>query len=161
MSNTVTFDRTYADFGGEVREFEKAPEVIAAINVLMKEWPYSIEDFLGARFTAEWLGSDQRPAKVRDLNDHDLIFEMGDTGFYELVLRNDRGDSVYGGWLIGLEPVVVTDEVVHGHRVILTTLEDGTQQRHDYFPNLGYGPASGASAMALGRETQDMLRRAV
>jgi hypothetical protein len=158
MSGTIQFNRTYCEYGPQVRDFEKTPDVIAVIDHFIGLWGYSVGDLMGTRFTAQWLGDGEKSGKAED--ELDLMIEMNATGFFEIVLRNGNGDSQYGGWLYGKQPVVVSDDIVNGYRVILTTGDDGSQLRHEFIPSIGYEPVAGAKALPLRSQKRKAMRRA-
>ena len=141
--DTVKFDRTYADFGPKVRDFERSAEVIQVVEGFMKQWNYSLLDLMGSEFTAQWLREGEMPEN--DPDTLDLIFEIATQGFYEIVLRDGDGNAVYGGYLFGVQPVKITDEIVNGYRVLLATQADGGEARYGFSPGAGYTLMPGAT----------------
>lgn len=150
MSRTMIFDRSFVELGRDLQPDEKEPGVLASIEFFMKEWGYSFGELVGAQFSTHWLG--EGDSSGRSPGEMDLVIEMNGSGFFEIVLRS-KGRAVYGGWLEGMRPIVVSDEEVNGHRVVLTTLADGSQLRHEYLPGYGYGSIAAAAAplRSLGR----------
>lgn len=148
MSGTLKFDRTYLDFGTQVRPIEKTADVASVFEDILTTWGYDVGDQIGGMFSAQWLGEGERP--TNDTDRLDLIFEITGEPYFEIALRGETGVASYGGWLFGKQPVVVTDEIVNGHRVLLTTLEDGAQLRHEFFADAaGYLPSDSVTEMPL------------
>lgn len=156
MSN-FKFNRTYADFGGEIRPFEKAPEVVAEIEYFMGFWGYTLSNLLGAKVSAHWLREGE--AGPNDPDNLDLVFEMVGEPYFEIVLRDGNGNAHYGGYLYGQQPVEAKDDIINGYRVIYTEL-DGAKIRHEYDPIDGYLPVFGASVVPLGVAKRTRTRKA-
>ena len=157
MSGVIAFNRSYTEYGPQVRGFEKSPDVIAVIDHFMSLWSYSVGNLIGGRFTTQWLAEGENDGKDED--QLDLVVQMTDTGFFEVILRNGVGDSQYGGWLFGMLPVTLTDEIVNGYRVIATTAEDGSQVRHEFLPDVGYEPIAAAKVLPLRSQKRKAMRR--
>ena len=116
---------------------------------------------INAKISAIWLGEGEKPAG--DVENLDLLFKMGAPGepFIEIILRSTGNFPVYGGWLEG-QSADVTDEIVNGHRVLVTTL-DGTKLRWEYALDAGQyvpaGPMAGAKmSTAVARKLQRKSR---
>ncbi len=138
MSGTITFNRTYADYDPSVRDFEKAPEISEILSYVLCTYNYPVSALIGGKFSAVWLKEGDR--KGADKDDLDLIFEMRDQGFFEIILRDENYAPVYGGYLLAGKSVTVTDEVVSGYRVIVVTHDDHSETRHEFQPGIGYEP---------------------
>ncbi|GGX60957.1 hypothetical protein GCM10007385_32780 [Tateyamaria omphalii] len=147
MSGKLKFGRTYADFGKDVRGFEKTPEVIAVVEEFMELWGYSLLDLLGAEFSAQWLRAGESPMNSEDTLD--LIFEIESQGFFEIVLRDGDGTAFYGGYLSGVQHVRFTETIVNGYRTLVTTAGDGAETLHEYTPGIGYRPVFAEGVMPL------------
>lgn len=147
MAGEMQFNRTYADFGPQVRDFEKSPEVVAVVEDFMDLWDYTLLDLMGAEFSAHWLKKGERPANSPDTLD--LIFEIASQGFFEIVLRDGDGNAIYGGYLFGAQPVGATETIVNGYRTLITTASDGSEILHEYTPGEGYAPAFAAGVTPL------------
>ena len=122
MSGTLKFDREYAEFAPQVRDFERADDVgLVVTEFLWDEGApfYAIGELMEARINAVPLG-DGDPSSEELI---DLVFRMpakwsGGGFYYEIVLRVEGG-AVYAGWIFG-ETLRVGDDVVNGHRVLET-----------------------------------------
>jgi hypothetical protein len=132
MAGTLKFNREFAEFGPQIRNFEKADDVGLVVTEFMWDGGvpfYSIGNLMGARINAVPLGDGDPPSEELI----DLVFRMptGVEGsfYYEIVLRVEGG-AAYAGWLFG-ETVSVRDEVVNGHRV-LETIAGGETLRYTY-----------------------------
>ncbi|MGP9819815.1 hypothetical protein ACTZWW_07350 [Salinarimonas sp. NSM] len=159
MSGNANFNRVYIDFGSQVRDFEKAVEVLAVVDFIQGAWGYGIGNLAGAKFGAQWLRAGENAQKREE--DLDLILQMVDAPFFEIVLRDGANGSRYGGWLEGGLPLQITDEVVNGYRVLTTTLADGSPLRHEFVDaELGYQPVPGAAAVPLRSQKRKGMRKA-
>ena len=127
MAGTLKFNREYAGFGPQIRDFEKDNDVGIVVTEFL--WDsgvpfYSIGALMKARINAVPLGDGDPPSE--DLID--LVFRMPtateDSFYYEIVLRVE-GAAAYGGWIFG-ETLSVLDDVVNGHRVLETSVSGET-----------------------------------
>ena len=160
MSGALKFDRTYIDFGPKVRDVEKTADVVAAYEDMLTMYGYPCGDQVGAHFTAQWLGEGEKPEN--DPETLDLIFEIPNQPFLEIILNGRGTEARYGGWLSGAQPVTVTDEIANGFRVLMATQPDGSEVRHEYNPGLSqYLPTATATALPLAAARRMSLRRAV
>ena len=160
MAGTIQFNRDYAAFGSQVKPYEKADDVGLVVTEFLCLWFYPIGALVNAKISAIWLGEGEKPAG--DTENIDLLFKMGSSGepFIEIILRSTGNPPVYGGWVAG-DSVDVTDEIVNGQRVLVTTLE-GSKLRWEYtldadpFPQyVLVGPAAGAKmSTAASRKLQ-------
>lgn len=158
MAGNMQFNRTYIDFGPEVNAWEKTPDILAAIETFFTLWGYDPMEEIGNKVTAQWLGEGEKPANQKE--GVDLIFEMKGQPFFEIVLNTPGQDAVYGGYVYGKQPVEVTDEIVNGYRVLVSTGEDGAKIRHEFDPGQSwYLPVAAASAVPL-NAARRMLRKA-
>ena len=159
MSGNTKFNRSYLDFGPDVRPFETTADVVSVYEDILTMWNYDLGDQIGALFSAQWLREGERPEN--DPETLDLIFRINGAPFFEIILKDGTNGARYGGWLFGAEPVVVTDEIVDGYRVILTADADGSQLRHEYSAAAAtYGPVAPVAAMPLSAARRMGLRRA-
>ncbi|WP_299289059.1 hypothetical protein [uncultured Tateyamaria sp.] len=133
MSGTLQFNREFAEFGPQVRNFEKADDVGFVVTELLWDGGapfYAIGELMDARINATPLGEGD-PAS-EELIDLVLRFPTrgeGDGFWFEIVLRVEGG-AAYAGWIFG-EELAVTDEIVNGHRV-LEASAGGTTLRYVY-----------------------------
>ena len=141
MSGTLKFNRRYLVHGARMEPFESGTDTIAVIEEIMALWDYGIGDLLDGAFCTGRLSG--RPATGEEQR-RDLILEIPGRAFFEIVLSGHNGRARYGGYLVGGLPVVASDERVNGYRVLLTTLPDGQQLRHEYSIDNGYGYAPAA-----------------
>lgn len=159
MSVKMKFNRSYLDYGPDVRPFETTADVVSVYEDILTMWNYDLGDQIGALFSTHWLGESERPEN--DPDTLDLIFQINGAPFFEITLQDGTNGARYGGWLFGAKPVVITDEVVDGYRVILTTDMDGSQLRHEYNAAVAsYGPVAPVAAMPLSAARRMGLRRA-
>ncbi len=138
MSGRFNFVRTYAQYGADIRDFEKSPAVSAVLSVVLSKFEYPASSLLGARLTTQWLRAGNAPGNDASLMA--LIFEMQGGGFVEIVLRKTVGTAFYGGWLEKGNSYRITNEVVNGYRVIDVTKPCGEIRRHVYAGRFGYQP---------------------
>jgi len=130
MVGELKFTRDYAQYGDDVRDFEKASDVGAVLAETLRRYSYPYNVYIGQKFTSIWLREGE--PKSKDPEDLDLIFVAGGQGFLEIVLRDQGFDAVYGGWLVDGESVEVTNEIVNGYRVINVTMQSGETERHEF-----------------------------
>ncbi|MEM7683355.1 MAG: hypothetical protein AAF293_00920 [Pseudomonadota bacterium] len=160
MAGTIQFNREYISFGDDVEDYEKTPDIVVAWEEMLARWGYPCGGQIGAKFSAQWLQDRERPEN--DPETLDLLFLIPDQPYIEIILNSGTSDARYGGWLSGSAPVDVTDEIVNGYRVLVTTLSDGSRQRHEYDPVTGeYGPAGSATALPIAAARRRGLRVAV
>lgn len=153
MSGTIQFNRSYAEFGPQVRPFEASTAVSFVLTGIMCEWQYPMNALIGCEFSAQWLGEGEKGPN--DPEDLDLIFRMNATdlsdAYYEVILRDGNMVPTYGGWIVPANSIEVLDEIVNGYRVIVAKTNDG-DIRHEFDPTLGVGgqyvPASSVAAAA-------------
>lgn len=122
MAGMVRFNRSYADYGDQVRQFEKTIQIGDVITEFL--WYggspyYSANQLINSKISSVWLGEGERPDN--DPNNLDLIFRMDPLSpdswtDFEVILRNN-GNPVYGGFFFGAE-IFVTDVIVAGHRAV-------------------------------------------
>lgn len=145
MSSQVRFNDTFADFSQDVRAADRSPEVVDVVEDFVDRWGYGLGDLFGASFTTVALRENGAGG--------DLIFKLTRPSFYEIVLRDDHGGATYGGYLYGAEKVRVTDKLINGYRVIVTSDTNGHEILHHYSPGLGYAPvfASGVVPLSVAR----------
>lgn len=140
MAGQLQFNRDYAAFGAQVRDFEKSDDVGYVVSEFLwyDGYPfYPVGALIEAQINAVWLGAGEAP----DTSKIDLIFRMRsfedpDAGpfFFEIVLR-DGDFSIYGGYAIG-SALSVTDEIVNGHRVLESEFH-GESLRYTFDPAAG------------------------
>ncbi len=160
MAGTIQFNREFISFGNGVQDYEKTPDIVVAWEDMLALWGYPCGGQIGAPFSAQWLAEDERPEN--DPEKLDLLFLIPDQPFIEIILNSGTSDARYGGWLHGSAPVDVTDEAVNGYRVLITTLPDGSRQRHEYDAvSGGYAPAGPATVMPIAVARRRSLRVAV
>lgn len=159
MAGTIQFNRDYAAFGNQVKPHEKTDDVGSIVTEILSLWFYPIGAVINAKISGIWLGEGEKPAG--DLENIDLLFKMGPPGepYIEIILRSTGNPPAYGGWVAG-QSLDVTDEIVNGHRVLVTTLE-GTKLRWEYSLDaephqyVQVGPAAGAKmSTATARKLQ-------
>lgn len=155
MAQTIKIQRTFADWGLELRDFERGPDVLQLLQDVATdlEQVFGIA-YIGGKVTSAWLHDGDSPGDTADL---DLIFTNEADGFLDILLREDSG-LTYGGALDPSESVEVLDDIVDGHRVIIGTDADGSRTRYEasggrYFP---VGPAA---ASALNNPARAKMRR--
>ena len=153
MAGQIQFNRKYAAFGPQVEPYEKADEVGFVVVAFACRWSYSIGAIINAKISGIWLGEGERP--VGDVSNIDLIFKIGGHEYFEIVLRSDAGTS-YGGWCYG-DSLEVTDEIVAGHRVLISTAE-GAKIRYEFEP--GVGEYQEVSAPEFARSTNALRKSA-
>lgn len=134
MAGVLKFNRGYAEFGANIRDFEKTNDVGMIVTEFLWYYQrpfYPIASIVDSKITSVWLGEDEPKGK----ESLDLIFRMAQfeepDGFdlYEIVLRGDA-KTAYGGWVAG-KNLRVSDDIVNGHRV-LETENDGYLERYTY-----------------------------
>lgn len=158
MAELMQFDRCYAAFREDIRPFERADDVGFVVSLFLASHGsprYPIGDLIGARLCSVWLGAGNPPE--HDEDNLDLIFEIGGSESvrsYEIVLRSSGG-TVYGGCLTGIAPKV-TDEIIHGHRVLTTELR-GRTVRYE-FSGLTYLPVGTIPADSNDSESAAIIR---
>ncbi len=138
MPGSFSFLRTYAQYGADIRDFEKDGEVSVVLSVILAKFEYPISCLIGARMSSQWLRAGD--ASSKDASVLDLLFEMQDAGFVEIVMRDAEGTAFYGGWLERGNAYRVTDELVCGYRIIESRKIDGTVRKHSYSERFGYQP---------------------
>lgn len=157
MSGSFSFLRIYAQYGADIRDFERSEGVSSVLSVVMSEFEYPASSLIGARMTVQWLRAGEVPGKKASLMD--LLFEMHGGGFVEIVMRDTVGTAFYGGWLEKGHTYRITDEIENGYRVIEVARPDGVFRRHVYADSYGYQPVyNGAPVEA---EVARRLRRNV
>lgn len=163
MAGQIQFNRTYAQFGAQVKEYEKSDDVGFVVTEFLwfEGFPfYPISSLIDAKITGIWLGEGERPAA--DTNNIDLIFKMAGMGegLYEIVLRSDDG-TFYGGWFFG-DTLEVTDEIVAGHRVVIGS-SGGEHFRFEFDPSIGQyrlvETAGAALSTSSARKSVKAMRR--
>lgn len=142
MTSTLAFDRSFSDFGPNLRPEERSPEILDVVESFMHRWGYSVRNLMGAEVSVEHLGG--CPEGVPD-----LIFRMAALDYFEIVIRSPGQSPCYGGWLTGTLPVTVSGETVNGRPVLLTVCREGGNIRHVFDPLTGYRPASAGAALPL------------
>lgn len=158
MTGQNKFNRTYATYGPDVRDFEKDTDVSTVLTDILCAWSYPASALIGCQFSAQWLGDGERPENKPETLD--LIFEMCGTGFLEIVVRGSGNSPQYGGWLVAGPVIDVRDEIANGYRVIVVTQADGTLIRHEFTPGFGYEPVPGLAAVPLVASRRVRARRA-
>ena len=155
MAQTIRFQRKFAEWGAELRDFERGPEVLQLLQDVATdlEQVFGIA-YIGGKITSVWLHEGDAPGDTADL---DLIFTNEDDGFLDILLREDSG-LTYGGALDPSETVEVLDDLVDGHRVIIGTAADGTRIRYEASSGR-YFPVGPAAASALKNPARAKMRR--
>ncbi len=154
MAQAINFRRTFADWGDEVREFERGEDVLRILQDLTNDLGQTFGAFVGGKFTSVWLHEGDAPGSKDDL---DLIFVNQADGFLDIVLRGIGGLS-YGGALDPSKTVEVLDEIVDGLRVIIGTDADGNKTRYEATGGQ-YLPVGPAAAAALKNPARAKMRR--
>lgn len=144
MSGELQFKRIYAAYGPGVRAFERSPQIAEIIAGIICRWAYPISAIIGNKLSSQWLSEGERDDE--SLEDLDLLFEMPEEGFIEIVLRDADALPVYGGWLVHGQ-VTVTNEVMNGYRVINVVDESNETIRHEYEETFGYSPTETATSL--------------
>lgn len=149
MSGNLNFNRKFADYGPDTRDFERSRDVLKELTELVCGVKQTIGAFIGAKFTSVWLHEGDATGIEDDL---DLIFINQEDGFLDIVLRQN-GVPVYGGFLDPSVSVNVTDDVVNGLRVIIGTDESGNKTRYEFTGSqyIPVGPALSPTSMSPGR----------
>lgn len=139
MAGKLTFNRRYAEFDKEVRDFEKSDDVGYVVTQFLW-WEgapyYPIGALMDADIGAIWLGEDDPQSS----DVIDLIFRMrpfdpaSNIYEFEIVMRNGV-EPFYAGYAVGSE-MTVTDEVTNFHRVLVTQF-DGAEFRYVFNPAIG------------------------
>lgn len=163
MAGEIKFRRDFAEFGSEVRPFERDDDVGYVVTELMfyEGYPYyPANALMDAKLSSTWLGD----GEAMDEASLDLILRFEPSYpeapdnyyFFEIVMRGD-GFSYYGGFCDGSN-LRVTDEVKNGHRVIETDFE-GDVWRWVFTPGVGNGPGQYRFEQILGSSTANSVRR--
>ena len=172
MAGQIQFNRTYAQFGAQVKEYEKSDDVGFVVTEFLwfEGFPfYPISSLIDAKITGIWLGEGERPAA--DTNNIDLIFKMAGMGegLYEIGIRveGDKADlgsddgTFYGGWYFG-DTLEVTDDIVAGHRVVIGS-SGGEHFRFEFDPSIGQyrlvETAGAALSTSSARKSVKAMRR--
>ncbi|WP_299937398.1 hypothetical protein [uncultured Pelagimonas sp.] len=155
MPGSFSFLRLYAQYGADIRDFEKDEDVSSVLSVIMSEFEYPVSSLIGAKVSSQWLRAGH-PSLI-DASAMDLMFEMQQSGFVEIVMRDASGTAFYGGWLERGNAYRVTNELVCGFRVIESQKPDGTVRRHSYSDRYGYQPV--CDDLPVGTETVRRLGR--
>ncbi|MGH1415045.1 MAG: hypothetical protein ACRBB0_16270 [Pelagimonas sp.] len=138
MSGSFRFLRIYAQYGADIREFERTEAVSSVLSAVVSEFEYPVSCLIGAKVSSQWLKVGE--ASSKDASALDLIFEMQGVGFLEIVMRDADGVVFYGGWLEKGETYRLTKEIVNGYRVIDVKTSGGDVRRHVYSDRHGYQP---------------------
>ena len=149
MAGKLNFTRNYAMFGSDVRDFEKAPDVVSVLARTVCDYEYPYDVYIDEKFVSVWLREDE--PGPNDPDNLDLIFIAKNQGFAEVVLRDHGDAAVYGGYLIWGDSAEVTDEIVNGYRVINVNLGAGGIERHEFVLGFGYAPVGPAATASLAR----------
>ena len=154
MTSSIKFNRTFADWGDQTREFERSEDVLTILTNLIGQLDQTIGAYIGGKFTSIWLHEGDTPGSEADL---DLIFVNQADDFLDIVLRED-GVPVYGGALNPSVTVEVTDEIVDGFRVIIGTDEGGNKTRYEATGGV-YNPVGPTAATTLISTARAKMRR--
>ncbi len=138
MPECFSFLRLYAQYGADIRDFEKDEEVSLVLGVVMSEFAYPVSSLIGAKLSSQWLRAGD--PSLQDASVMDIMFEMQQSGFVEIIMRDPSGAAFYGGWLERGNTYRVTNELVCGYRIIESNKADGTVRRHSYSERYGYQP---------------------
>lgn len=163
MSGTINFNRDFAEWGGNVRDFEKANDVGYVYTELLSfngAPYYPVGSLMSAQISSVWLG-DGEPQNEDTL---DLILRMlpvehdapDDYFFYEIVMRGQSA-PFHAGFVDGTN-LRVLDEVVNGHRVLETDFE-GNVWRFVFVPGVGNGAGQYRFQQIVGAGQTSALRR--
>lgn len=154
MSKTINFQRSFTNWGDKTREFERSNEIQEILTTLIDDLSMTIGAFIDGKFSSIWLHEGDATGDKADL---DLIFVNQTDQFLDVILRED-GVPVYGGFLNPSVKVLVTDEVVDGHRVIIGIDENGGETRHEAIGGF-YSAVGPTAAVSLKSPARAKMRR--
>lgn len=123
MSGKVQFNRDLAEWGPQVKEWEKSDDVGYVISEILCLY-YPVGALMTAKISGNWLGEGERPEN--DPETLDLMLKMTDTlgdHYVEIILRSTTFFPFNAGYVVGHE-VEITDTLVNGHRVLISSNGD-------------------------------------
>nr|MEC9421164.1 hypothetical protein [Pseudomonadota bacterium] len=126
MSGNAKFVRDFATWGPDVKSWEKANEVGYVITRDILNYGgdafYPVGALMGAKISGQWLGEGDMGSG--DTENLDLLLRMthpeSKITYIEIILRSKTNSPYYAEYLEGGE-VEITDEIVNGHRVLIST----------------------------------------
>ncbi|AAV94054.1 hypothetical protein SPO0749 [Ruegeria pomeroyi DSS-3] len=154
MANSIKFLRTFAEWGDQVRPFERSDDVLRILQDLTNDFGQTFGAYVGGKFTSVWLHEGDAPGSKEDL---DLIFVNQSDGFLDIVLRRE-GVPADGGFLSPSASVQVLDEIVDGLRVIVGTDEAGNKTRYEAIGGQ-YNAVGPAATLAVTNPARARKRR--
>lgn len=138
MPIPLAFDMPFAELNKAVGTEDEIHAITDLLRLVLRIHNYPVSSLTGGNFASARLAV--RNSEQTISSSPDLICRLAGKDYSEIILRDDYGLPVYGGYLMDGMKFEVLEEVENGHRVILVTHKDHSRTRHIFVPGVGYEP---------------------
>ena len=138
MPISLQFDVPFVDLKTIVRKEKDLDKLTHLLRLILRMHNYPASAITRCNFASARLAAGAFHDRIGF--GPDLICQLGQQGYSEVILHDDYGLQTYGGYLINGKNFEILDEVENGHHVVLVTHEDRSVTRHVYLAGVGYEP---------------------